>query len=985
MTESTKERPRILIVDDVHENLHVLMNILRDDYAISAATSGEKALELARRQPAPDIILLDIKMPGMDGYSVLAHLKSIPETADIPVIFVTALAEAADEARGLKLGVADYITKPVNPELLQLRLRTQLELRRYRMDPVRFDVTQHADPDHPPTLLVVDDIPENIHELLEVLKDDYRIMVANCGAKALKMIESETPPDLILLDIVMPEMDGYEVCRRIKGTSVGNRIPVIFVSVVDAAQEKVKGFSVGAADYITKPFDIDEVRARVQTHLELSRLRHFLEDQVAQRTALLVQSEEKYRILAEYSPNWEYWLAQDGSFLYVSPASETVSGYAPAEFFADAKLMERIVHPDDLDAWLSYGPRATASDADTVPLILCICRKDGGERWVEHVAKPAFDDAGQPLGLRGSYCDITQRRHAEQKLDFFTHRDPLTGLPNRTLFNEALAHAIRQAEYAQSEFALLVIDLDNFKTINESLGHSAGDRLLIEVAERLKALLPGVEAIARVAGDEFNIIINREANALGVDLVAKRIIDTLGSPYMIDDHGVYIGASVGIALYPSDARDMGALQSSADAALHEAKVRGRGILRFCSPGMTTRAKDRLALEADLRRALDKGELTLHYQPQVDLISGQIVGLEALARWQHPTRGMLSPAAFIPLAEECGLIVNLGHWALQAACLQIREWADAGLAPRQTAVNVSAVQLSRGSLVESVRLALKESGIAPDQLELEITESFVMADRDNSFKTIADLKALGVRLSVDDFGTGYSSLAYLQEMEVHKLKVDISFVRNMTKNSGNASIVRAVIALGHSLGLEIIAEGVEDSGQARYLRSLHCDVMQGYLVSKPLPVEQITHFLGAYVPQPIPSDDLGSTTLLLVDDEPNILSSLKRLLRRENYQVLAAGSGEEALLLLAQHQVGVIITDQRMPGMSGTELLAKVCTMHPDVVRVVLSGYTGLDSLTEAINRGEIYKFITKPWDEIELLETIRQAFRHYDMSRGGIS
>lgn len=981
MTEASHDRPRILIVDDVHENLHILMNILREDYAISAATSGERALELARRQPSPDIILLDIKMPGMDGYSVLAHLKANPATAEIPVIFVTALAEAADEARGLKLGVADYMTKPVNPELLQLRLRTQLELQRYRKDLVRFDTVKHCDPEHPPSLLVVDDIPENIHELLEVLKDDYRIMVARSGAQALKLIEGATPPDLILLDIVMPEMDGYEVCRRIKATTVGNRIPVIFVSVVDATQEKVKGFSVGAADYITKPFGIDEVRARVQTHLELSRLRRFLEEQVAQRTALLEQSEEKYRILAEYSPNWEYWLAQDGSSLYVSPACETVSGYAPAEFFANPLLMETIVHPDDLDAWKTYGPGAAGADLN-VPLILRICRKDGSERWVEHVAKPVFNDANQPLGVRGSYCDITQRRHAEQKLDFFTHRDPLTGLPNRALFNEALAHAIRQAEYAQSEFALLVIDLDNFKTVNESLGHTAGDRLLIEVAERLKALLPGVDAIARIGSDEFNVIVNKEANAPGVDLLAQRIIDALAKPYTLDGNSVYVSASIGIALYPADACDTAALQSSADAALHEAKEKGRGILRFCSPGMTTRARERLSLEADLRRALDQGELTLYYQPQVDLISGEIVGLEALARWQHPSRGLVSPAEFIPLAEECGLVVNLGQWVLRATCHQIRQWIDAGLAPRQTAVNVSAVQLSRGDLVESVRSAIAESGIPPEKLELEITESFVMADLEKSFKVVADLKALGVRLSIDDFGTGYSSLAYLQQLEVHKLKVDISFVRSMTKNSGNASIVRAVIALGHSLGLEIIAEGVEDSGQARYLRSLHCDVMQGYLVSRPLPVEEMTRFLGTYVSHHIPSDDLGSSTLLLVDDEPNILSSLKRLLRRENYQILSAGSGEEALLLLAQHQVGVIVTDQRMPGMSGTELLAKVRTMHPKAVRVILSGYTGLDSLTEAINRGEIYKFITKPCDEAEFLETIRQAFRHYGKAQG---
>jgi diguanylate cyclase (GGDEF)-like protein len=724
------KRQRILIVDDVHENLHALMNILRDDYAIAAATGGQKALELARRQPPPDLILLDIKMAGMDGYSVLSALKIDPLTADIPVIFVTALAEAADEARGLSLGVADYITKPVNPDLLKARVRSQLELARYRKQPVLFDIAAHSDPAHPPSLLVVDDLPENIHELLEALKDEYRIRVACTGAQALDAVQGSSPPDLILLDIVMPGMDGYEICRRIKATAAGNRIPVIFVTVIDAAQEKVKGFELGAADYITKPFDIDEVRARIRTHLELARLRHFLEDLVAQRTAMLQVSEEKYRVLA--------------------------------------------------------------------------------------------------------------------------HRDPLTGLPNRVLFAELLAHAILHAEAGQTQFALLFLDLDNFATINESLGYSIGDQVLIEVSRRLQNLLPEIDAMARIGGDEFNIIVDRNDGMPGVDLLAQRMIDALAEPVVANGERIYVGGSIGIALYPADGTNAETLQSNADAALHQAKVQGRGALRFFSPEMTLRAKHRLTLEADLRRALDRNELQLHYQPQIDLSSGEVVGVEALARWLHPERGMISPAEFIPLAEESGLVVRLGDWVLREACRQIKAWSDAGLAPRQTAVNVSAVQLSRGLLLESVSEALAQSGIAPEQLEIEITESSVMVDREQSFKSVADIKALGVRVSIDDFGTGYSSLAYLQQLAVHKLKVDISFVRDITSNSGNASIVKAVIALGHSLGIEVIAEGVEEEAQARHLRSLDCDAMQGYLVSRPLPAAEMTRFLASFTPLLLPA-------------------------------------------------------------------------------------------------------------------------------------
>jgi len=401
-----ESRRCILIVDDVHENLHLLINVLRDDYAILAATSGEKALELAHKQPRPDLILLDIKMPGMDGYSVLSHLKADPVTAEIPVIFVTALAEATDEARGLKLGVADYISKPVNPELLLLRVRTQLELGRYRKNLLMFDVAAHASRQRRASLLVVDDVPENIHELLEALKDEYRVMVARGGVKALEIIEGANPPDLVLLDVVMPGMDGYETCRRIKASPTGNRIPVIFVTVVDASEQKVKGFDLGAADYITKPFDIDEVRARVRTHLELARLRHFLEDQVAQRTALLEKSEEKYRVLADYSPNWEYWLAPDGSNLYVSPASLEVTGYTPAEFFNDNHLIEKIIHPDDLEIWRQHHADSVIPGAESTLTIFRIRTRDGRERWIEHVCKPVFDSAGQFMGRRGS----TRRR-----------------------------------------------------------------------------------------------------------------------------------------------------------------------------------------------------------------------------------------------------------------------------------------------------------------------------------------------------------------------------------------------------------------------------------------------------------------------------------------------------------------------------------------------------------------------------------------------
>lgn len=1101
-----KDKPRILIVDDVNENLHVLMNILREEYAISAATNGEKALELASRQPQPDLMLLDIKMPGMDGYEVLRRLKANPATAGMPVIFVTALAEISDEAIGLKLGAADYISKPVNPDLLKLRILTQLELRRYRRKP-EIDLSPLT---RLPSLLIVDDIPDNIHELAEALKDEYRIMVASSGSRALELVLGQAPPDMVLLDILMPEMDGYEVCRRIKATPEGNRIPVIFVSVIDDAVDKVRGFSIGAADYVSKPFDIDEVKARVRTHLELSRLQRYFEQVVAERTAdlreanlQLEQSREKYRILAEYSPNWEFWKAPDGSFIYVSPASLGIAGYAPEEFIADPSLMDKIIHAEDRAVWDSHN-EAISNVRELRSSSFRIHDRTGSERWLEHVCQPVVDAAGKFLGTRGSNSDITDRvraqeqlnlaaivfenavegviiidadlrilsvnsafikltgydanevfgrdprqlgvigpesdfyqtlldtidakgcwqgevwqrhkdgrlfptltsvsqandqsgrishyivvfsdlsdlKNTEQRLDFLAHHDPLTTLPNRALFHEFLGRAMQQAEQDETLLALLSIDLENFKVINDSLGQRLGDQLLIEASNRLKELLSNVDEISRFGGHEFNILLNQVDSAQGTDLIVQRMIETLSRPFLLQDQNIYIGANVGIALYPCDGQDIETLQRNADTALSQAKMLGRGALRFFSPEMSLLAQQRLTMEADLRHALAEGQLRVYYQPQVDLVNGRLIGLEALVRWQHPVQGLIPPSLFIPLAEESGLIVELGDWMLIAACRQISQWSMSSLNIPRVAVNVSSVQLSRGNLLESVLMVLKETGIQPERLELEITESLVMSDLDSALKTLAEIKALGIRLSMDDFGTGYSSMSYLQQLNVDKLKIDISFIRDMTSDSGKAAIVKAIIALGHGLGLEVLAEGVEETGQAKYLRSLQCDVMQGFLTSRPLSAEDTGEFLASYRPMPIPVSMEGLRTLLLVDDDANVLTALRRDLRHENYNIITAGNGDEAMSLLAENEVGVILIDHRMTGMSGIELLAKVRAMHPKVVRTVLSGYTELNSLTETINRGEIYRYLDKPWDKKILLEMVREAFRQYAQNAG---
>ncbi|MDH5707721.1 MAG: PAS domain S-box protein, partial [Hylemonella sp.] len=409
-------RPRILIVDDVPDNLHALVNILRDEYAITAATSGAKAVEIAQRVPMPEMILLDIKMPDMDGYAVVEHLKSNPATADIPVMFVTALDDNADVKRGLDLGVVDYLIKPVDPELLRLRLRIQFQLRRAYQRQGSDMTLQRFDAGQPPSVLIVDDDPDSVDLLTVVLKDDFRIVVASNGAKALEIVQGETAPDLVLLDVMMPGMSGYEVCRRIKAMPIGIQIPVLFISAGSDVDAKIKGFDIGGSDYITKPYDIEEVRVRVRNQMELTRLRRYLENLVTQRTSQLRISEEKYRTVADFTYDWEFWVGPDGRYLYVSPSCERLTGYSADAFLDDPDLLERIVDPEDhliIERHLSAIPHASMH---TCALEFRVVTKAGETRWMEHRCRPVLRGDGTYLGRRASNRDITDRKLVVQRL-----------------------------------------------------------------------------------------------------------------------------------------------------------------------------------------------------------------------------------------------------------------------------------------------------------------------------------------------------------------------------------------------------------------------------------------------------------------------------------------------------------------------------------------------------------------------------------------
>lgn len=476
-------------------------------------------------------------------------------------------------------------------------------------------------------------------------------------------------------------------------------------------------------------------------------------------------------------------------------------------------------------------------------------RRASGELYPAWLSISAVREAcGAIANYVGVFSDITGRKEAEERLYFLANHDPLTRLPNRSLLHQNLAHALSRAKHGSQQLAILFIDLDRFKTINDTLGHDAGDRLLQEVSARLKGCARSSDTIARLGGDEFTVIMEAFPDSQTVVNVAERILQTLAQPVCLQMRDYYVTCSIGIALYPNDGQDAQTLLKNADVAMYRAKEMGKNNYQFFAKDMNAAAFEHLLMENSLRQALERGEFEIHYQAQVELEQNRIIGLEALVRWQHPEHGLISPTRFIPMAEENGLIVPLGEWVLEQACLQARLWQDLGFPPIRMAVNLSPRQFQPHSLIKAVRRALDRSGLAPQWLELEITEGMIMRNAEEAIHIMSELKQMGVQLAIDDFGTGYSSLYNLKRFPIHNLKIDRSFIEGLPKDGDDAAIAEVIIAMAKKLGLKVIAEGVENNAQLAFLREQGCDLVQGFMFSKPLPggeVEQLFRNLGIY--------------------------------------------------------------------------------------------------------------------------------------------
>jgi len=464
-------------------------------------------------------------------------------------------------------------------------------------------------------------------------------------------------------------------------------------------------------------------------------------------------------------------------------------------------------------------------------------RRDGRLYWSDLTLSPVNDGAGRVSYFLAIQNDVTELRRTQSELAYHAAHDGLTGLPNRSLMRERLERAIARASSAGEGAAVLFIDLDHFKTVNDSVGHDAGDALLCQAAARLRQAFRAADTVARPGGDEFVVVVERLGGVQEAVEAARRVLRAFDQPFHIGDQDYFVSASVGVARFPSDGSGAAELLRNADAALHRAKAQGRNDFRLYTAEMHAGAHRRLSLESALRLAVPRGELMLHYQPQVDLASGALIGFEALVRWRHPVLGLLGPGEFIGIAEESGLIVQVGGWVLREACRQLAEWRrHSGAADLFIAVNLSARQFGDGDLLRRVGAALTDAGLEARHLELELTESMLMQDPEAAVETLARLRDRGVRLSIDDFGTGYSSLGYLKRFPLHKLKIDRSFVRDITEDGDDAAIATAIIAMAHRLKLSVIAEGVETEGQVDYLREHGCDEGQGFLFGRPLPAD-----------------------------------------------------------------------------------------------------------------------------------------------------
>lgn len=693
----------------------------------------------------------------------------------------------------------------------------------------------------PATILIVDDEVQN-RKLLEalLLPEGYLTVSVSSGMEALEQVAASAP-DLILLDIMMPQMNGYEVVTRLKANPVTSSIPVIMITAQIDRNARVAGLHAGAEEFLTKPVDRIELWLRIRNLLRLKAYTDLLRDQGA-----LLEAQVQARTLELQRFRTAMDASGDGIFLASRAQLRLVEANATLWRMLGCSRAELLQASPALFAGTLRMDLAEFYDAiiaDPMGTALCettLMHRDTTEVQVE--VRLTAQRSGQDWLIIGAVRDISERKAAEQRLHHLAHYDALTGLPNRTLYYEIMARILAESAESGTAVAIFCIDLDQFKHVNDSYGHACGDELLRQFSNRLVECARTRDTVGRLSGDEFSLILALRDGQETAGAVANSIREILRAPFDLNGHRVAMTASIGIAVYPVDGNDLDSLIKYADVAMYRAKQAGRDTFRFFTAQMNVEILARAELEVALRVAVDDDQFVLHYQPKAQIASGQIAGFEALIRWQRPGHGLVSPGHFISVLEETGLIIPVGRSVIAAACKQIGLWLRSDIGPVRVSVNVSGRQFMEGDLEGDILAALEDNCIAGELLELELTESSLMANTERTLTSLTNLRRCGVQISIDDFGTGYSSLAYLRRFPIDTLKIDIAFIRDLTRNADDAAIVLAIICMAHSLKIEVVAEGVETLAQLHSLQQHQCDYIQGYYFSPPLPLAGVESML-----------------------------------------------------------------------------------------------------------------------------------------------
>jgi len=711
-------------------------------------------------------------------------------------------------------------------------------------------------------LLLVEDNPADARLLQEMLNE--RSLTGTEVSHVTTMSDAESHlgshvVDIIVLDLGLPDANGLEAIRRTHAAAP--RIPLVVLTGLDDESLAAEALQEGAQDYLLK--------GEIETRGLLRSLRYAIERKSMEEA--LFAEKERAQVTLNCIGDAVVCTDVSGAITFLNPVAETMTGWALTE--AVGRPMAEVFRT--LSATSTEPTETTAELAVLqvrsahLPPCGVLIRRDGLEIPIEDTIAAIHDRQGLAIGAVIVFRDVSVARAMAQKISHTAEHDSLTGLPNRLLLNDRISQAVASARRHRKQVAVLFLDLDGFKHINDSLGHPVGDKLLQSIATRLAAVVRGADTVSRQGGDEFVILLPDLEHAEDAAIMAGRILRDVANPHLVDQYELHVTTSIGVSVFPDDGMDAETLIKNADTAMYQAKENGRQSVQFFMPAMNARAVERQSIEEGLRRALERGEFTLHYQPKISVRTGAITGAEALIRWTHPSRGPISPAKFIPIAEDCGLILPIGRWVLRHAAEQAQAWVTAGLRPTTMAVNVSAVEFRDDDFLRGLFAILAESGFDPRALELELTESVFMKRVASTQFILQTLRKAGVQVALDDFGTGYSSLSYLRKFPIDALKIDQSFVRQIGNGDEDAAIVTAVIGMARSLNLRVVAEGVETFEELEFLHAHHCEEAQGYYFGRPMPAGQFAKLLEAGI------SPEARTALRALNERPNMGGSSRK--------------------------------------------------------------------------------------------------------------